>query len=219
MILSLLLYILLAYVVSLLFAFLKGYLRYRRLKAQGIPFPWGYNPLRMKKDFDRAKEDQPNALELLPMLRKKIGDNLPPVIGVPAFADVWLLILDSSTSQQLFIDKNKFNTKHPMSKEAQSSFLERTLLFTETEDADYAQRRKIVTAAFFKQRLIDMTLIIKQVCHKKIQSLHANIKQGSTRINLIHTMEDMYADIIVSCSVGLVLASDTVQLENSEGKM
>ena len=199
-----------AYSCSIIYVFVKGYLRYRRLKAQGVVFPWGFNALKVRKAFEQARKDNLHAFEILPMLKRTLGENMPPAIGIPVFADVVLLILDSSTSQQIFIDKNKFNSKHVMTRDAFRFYFPRTLLFTATEEPDYAQRRKIVTAAFFKQRLIEMTYIIKQVCQKKILQLHEQIKKGESTINLVDTTQELYADIIISCSVGLVLARDMV---------
>ena len=69
--------------------------------------------MKAKRAFEKARASNKHALELLPVLRDKLGDKLPPVIGVPIFGDVLIFILDSSTSQQFFIDKNKFTTKDP----------------------------------------------------------------------------------------------------------
>jgi hypothetical protein len=55
-----------------------------------------------------------------------------------------------------------------------------------------------------------MTYIIKQVCQKEILQLHEQIKKGESTINLVDTTQELYADIIISCSVGLVLARDMV---------
>ena len=55
-----------------------------------------------------------------------------------------------------------------------SNFIPRSILFEVTESAHYGDKRKALSAAFFKSKLIAMTKIIKEVTMKEIKRLQSN---------------------------------------------
>lgn len=56
-----------------------------------------------------------------------------------------------------------------------------SILFQETHDANYADKRKALSGVFFKQKLLGMTKIIKQVTLKEIKKVQDS---GDSEISL-----------------------------------
>ena len=52
-----------------------------------------------------------------------------------------------------------------------SRFIPKSILFEETDSEHYADKRKALSAAFFKSKLLAMTKIIKEVTLKEIKRI------------------------------------------------
>lgn len=98
-------------------------------------------------------------------------DNLPPIIGLSFLGVPVLIIAGCDPLQDIYVNKNQFNTKHPDGARMWAKLMPKSLLFMQTKDQTYAQKRKIVTGAFFKQKLIDMTKTIRECILDQVRNL------------------------------------------------
>lgn len=73
-----------------------------------------------------------------------------------------LLLNSAKMAEEVFITKNKFNTKEPSSRRDYSILMRDTIVFQDTFDDDYVAKRKSVSAAFFKKKLRYMTELFKK---------------------------------------------------------
>jgi hypothetical protein len=68
--------------------------------------------------------------------------------------------------QEIYVDKNKYHSKHDRIKDLLSAWVPSSIFSTKTKDPDYAPKRKTISTAFFKKRLDTVTEIIKDVTYK-----------------------------------------------------
>lgn len=99
----------------------------------------------------------------------KICDGeIPPFFGwiIPG-----LLLLSVNSADMLdviYIQQNKFHSKHHTSRDGFKTFLPSTIVFQASDDPNYTSNRKALSGAFFKSKLIAMTKIMKAVSLKEV---------------------------------------------------
>ena len=86
----------------------------------------------------------------------------------------------------------------------------------ETESENYADKRKALSAAFFKSKLLAMTKIIKEVTLKEIKRLQ---HRASNEVDLVCMTIDLQSRIIINCSVGMGHSTTLIPYENDDGTM
>ncbi len=87
-------------------------------------------------------------------------------------------------------------------------------MFEDTYSENYADKRKALSAAFFKSKLLSMTKIIKEVTLKEIKRLQ---KMPSNEVDLVLMTIDLQSRIIINCSVGMGHSSTLIPYENDNG--
>ncbi len=95
-----------------------------------------------------------------------------------------------------------------------SNFIPNSILWQDTDDPSYADKRKTLSAAFFKQKLISMTNTIKEVTMKEIKRVQS---APSKSVDLVQMTIDLYSRIIITCSVGQDQSQVSVPFENHNG--
>jgi hypothetical protein len=64
--------------------------------------------------------------------------------------------------EEILTKQNPYLTKHPVDRYIASILGDRNVVFMDTFHQDYANTRKVLSAAFFKQKLLAVTTIIKE---------------------------------------------------------
>lgn len=88
---------------------------------------------------------------------------LPPVLGLTFYGMPLLLINDCRLLTDLYVNKNQYQTKHIKNSGVWELLMLKSLLFDQSQDKKYQAKRKELSGAFFKSKLIPMTKIIKRV--------------------------------------------------------
>jgi len=83
----------------------------------------------------------------------------------------FLLINTCEYLEDIFITHNKLHTKHEISRRNFSNWVPNSIFFQATEHPTYLDKRKALSAAFFKSKLVTMTKIIKKVALHEIKKL------------------------------------------------
>jgi len=73
--------------------------------------------------------------------------------------------------QDLYVNKNATCTKHWISRWQFWALMPSSIVFQGTEHPNYADKRKALSGAFFKSKLLSMTKTIKEVTIKEIKAL------------------------------------------------
>ena len=153
----------------------------------------------MKQEVNKRRA----CLNVLNLFKETFGaDKIPPIIGTVFFGTPVLFINSCDQLQELYITKNKANTKHVEIKDKWFKLNHRSLLFQDSNDPDYPIKRKIVGGAFFKSKLAEMTKIIKICVLASIKDLQTKVESGQDVTNLADFTREMQGSIIISCSVG-----------------
>jgi cytochrome P450 len=90
----------------------------------------------------------------------------------------------------------------------------RSLLFDQTKDPAYIAKRKELSGAFFKSKLIGMTKIIKEVTLIEIKALQDT---GASSVDVGDFIAKLQARIIINIAVGKGYSDATVDFEEEDG--
>jgi cytochrome P450 len=74
-----------------------------------------------------------------------------------------------------------------------------SILFQESDHPNYNEKRKALSGAFFKQKLIGMTMIMKEVSLRELKRLQ---DENVSEVDLAQMTMDFYSKIIVNVCVG-----------------
>jgi hypothetical protein len=96
------------------------------------------------------------------------GD-IPPLVGMNMIQEVQLFVTEPSVIQQVYIDANKFHTKHDFIRDFAALWCPTAIFFQKTEDKTYMPKRKLMSAAFFKSKLGSLIEIIKKVMYEHLK--------------------------------------------------
>jgi hypothetical protein len=103
--------------------------------------------LTMKKAMDANPYDYPWVDW---QLKAHDCPTMPPITGV-IFPEILALSINSvAYLDDIYINQNKFHSKHVSQRIMFSNFIPRSMLFEVTESAHYSDKRKALSAAFFK---------------------------------------------------------------------
>jgi hypothetical protein len=138
----------------------------KALQASGVPFPNGWNlftdMMGIAGILDEFKSEMALALAMKRSFAKngeKPEDvNLPPVLGLCLmFGEPFVFIKSHKYLQDLYINKNASITKDKNSTRMFSGVMDKGIFFAHTHDKSYIDKRKELSGAFFKAKLIGMT--------------------------------------------------------------
>lgn len=148
---------------------LPTYIRYRRA---GIPFVNGWNYFADALMIKDVIEAEPTGFNLTKRLKQKLGtDQLPPIVGICFLGMPYLHITTCQPLQDLFVNKNSHITKHPASTDQFKFLMNQSMFLAETNSPTFTPKRKELSSAFFKSKLIEMTKVIKKCTLQEIKAL------------------------------------------------
>jgi hypothetical protein len=96
---------------------------------------------------------------------------IPPITGLNFSRFIAFSINSAAFLEDIYVNQNKFHTKHYKERELFSNFIPESILFQDSDHPSYSDKRKAVSGAFFKSKLISMTTIIKRVTLMEIDRL------------------------------------------------
>lgn len=103
-------------------------------------------------------------------------------------------------------------TKHKFAGTFFAYTMPRSILLAQTKDPVYIEKRKQLSGAFFKSKLVGMTKIIKEVALKEIKTL-----QEQKTCDLAQFTIGLQARIIVNTTVGMGQSQRQVEWEKEDG--
>jgi len=140
-----------AYVLFALYSVARGYQKYLMLKKAGVEFPLGFSYLSELLKIGEFAKNYPvrfNAKEIYCHILK--AERLPPVLGGVFFGQPFLIFNSVDSLQDLFVNQNKYMTKHEECALLSTKFMSRSLILDQTDDKDYIEKRKELNGAFYK---------------------------------------------------------------------
>ena len=105
----------------------------------------------------------PYDLPILPYLKTGLGvDKLPPMTGSMLFGMPVIFICDPALLEDLYVKKNALYTKHEIERRFGAPLVYNNIVNMETDDKDYGPKRKVLSSAFFKNKVQKMVTMIKE---------------------------------------------------------
>lgn len=91
-----------------------------------------------------------------------------------------------------------------------------SIVFLETEHKDYAQRRKILASAFYKNNVSKMIDLIKSVTVNIVRDLH---EKKTSEVDIVELTKHLQQRVIINVSVGPNFSDNLMDFENDDGQV
>lgn len=205
-------YLVLGWVIWRLFGILIGYREYLHYSRQGVSYiSKGFSVVRDAQTMKKALDEFPYALSWsrvqLPAMKMKPGDRLPCVLASNIMGRTLLSFTNADILRDLYVNKNQATTKHWVTRLRFHPLIPDTILTQATESPHYLYKRKALSQAFFKQKLILMTRIIKKVTLEEIQALQRLPQSERELVSIPQLTTNLQGKIIINIAVGPASAS------------
>ena len=113
---------------------------------------------------DLSKTDHPPYVK---MAYQDYGSNIPPVFVTASSHYPQLFFTDPSLVEDIFVRCNKYITKSPHIKNMMYPLMGESILLSES-NSDWSNKRKVLSTAFYKDKLIKMIEIIKELLKEAV---------------------------------------------------
>jgi cytochrome P450 len=134
------------------------------------------------------------------MTREDFPDKLPRAwMNFPGFAPI-IFLRDLDMIQDLFVNKNKYFDKSEYTWRVLYPLFGDGIAFVPSNE-EWAMRRKHVSVAFYKEKLLKFAEIMKGVVHDQMKEWEKKAATGEN-FNLIPAVQTIYQKIILSCAFG-----------------
>lgn len=156
----------------------------------------------MEKDgplFMRLFEENPYAFEGTRWLNETFPDNaIPPAFsGHNLVSDIIFSVNSPELAQVVYTDLNRFHTKHSDTKASFSLTMPKAIFWQATEEDTYHARRKVLSQAFFKSKLLTLIEIIKEVTMR-----HLNDTDKENEVDIPQFTMQLQGRIIINIGIG-----------------
>ena len=96
-------------------------------------------------------------------MKEGLGVNrLPPFTGTMLFGMPAILICDPAALEDLYVKKNSAYTKHEIERRFGPPLIYNNIVNMETDEPLYAPKRKVLSSAFFKNKVQKMVRTVKE---------------------------------------------------------
>ena len=122
-------------------------------------YPIFGNFLRVAQLMSKTPKDDHSPFK--PLLKDTYGDASPPEIAVCMMQQQPMVIVNSARIlTDIYVSKNKYFDKDPISRLIFGSIFGESIVLAASDEL-WAKKRKILSSAFYKDKLIKMTEVIR----------------------------------------------------------
>lgn len=164
-----------------------------------------------------TKEKPHNAiLNEIPEYVKNVFGYMPPLLGLclPGHAKTLVCLNSATLLDDLYVKQNAFATKNEEERNMLAILGRENVVFMDTFHKDYAQTRKVLSAAFFKQKLDAITKIIKIEVVDVIKECQQKNEQV---VDIVTFWGEVQSRIFTSIAVGRNNANVLCTYEKEDG--
>ncbi len=112
-----------------------------------------------------------------------------------------LFIRDPELLNELYITKNKYFDKYDLIRNLFYPLMGDSILLSDSSEV-WGKKRKTLSTAFYKEKLLMMCEIVKQCMHEKVEDLKARFSRPGKDMNLMQEISKMFIKIIMMCAFG-----------------
>lgn len=166
--------------------------------------------------FTKAAMDDPTGFPFYTACHAIYGKTLPPVWGM--FCGPFRAIVFNAPEylEDIYVKLNSMHSKHEHEQKVFNILIPTSIVFLESEHKDYAERRKILAGAFYKNNVAKMIDLIKRVTIDIVNELH---QSESKEVDIIELTSQLQQRIIINVSVGPGFSDKIVDYECDDGKI
>lgn len=115
-----------------------------------------------------------------------------------------MAISDPGVVKELYVQKNKYFDKHPLSKNVSYVLTGESILFAETT-ADWRDTRKAISPAFYKGKLEGLIEMAKSAIETTMGRFDELVKKGDP-VDILYEINTMTTRILLVCAFGVDIA-------------
>lgn len=168
------------------------------IATAGFPLPILNNSLQMLRAIKRAPLVKHTVLEEYWRSASGVkGGVLPPIMVEFSSPNGTLIISDPELMQELYVTKNRHMEKSTKMKRQLRRFTGNSMIFDRSNEL-WALKRKHVSAAFYKDKLLAMMNIIIDVTTHRLQKW---LEAGE--VNITAEISDMITECVLQCVFGM----------------
>ena len=169
-----------------------NYWYYRR---QGVPFVNPQYPILgnyIGFSYFLRNDAIYNHVPFQPLVQQTFDKNgkPPSVLGVMMQSQAILILNSPEPLNDMYLTKNKYFEKHPVARFMFKDFFGESLVFIDGGEV-WQKRRKTMSAAFYKDKLVKMTEVVREVVNIKIQEMESDYIGTGKLMNVAREMGDM----------------------------
>lgn len=185
-------------------------------QKQGVFFSPGWSFISDMKALTQATIDEPDGFPFYKACQKIYGKVLPPVWAM--FLGPFRAIVFNAPEylEDIYVKLNSMHSKHELEQEVFNLLIPTSIVFLPTEDKDYAERRKILASAFYKNNVAKMIELIKKVTVDMVRDLHTS---GEKEVDIIQLTSILQQRIIINVSVGPGFSERFIDFEDEKGNV
>jgi cytochrome P450 len=114
-----------------------------------------------------------------------------------------MIVLNTAEAlTDIYITKNKFFDKDPMARISLGTLFGDSIILASSNE-EWAKKRKILSSAFYKDKLVRMTDTIRKVVAQKIEEFEHNYVATGEPMDIVREMGDLQMRIILVSAFGL----------------
>ena len=165
----------------------------------------------------KAVAAEPYRIPISPALVAYFGNVLPPVAGMWLFGTPSLIFNRVSALDEIFVTKNKFHTKHENERAYSQPLLYNNIVSMDTADPQYKKKRKVLSGAFFKNKIRAMMHIVKSTSITLFKQLQDEAVDGKTEVDLVKITTKLQNHVITNVILGEGESFKKFAFENTDG--
>ena len=100
------------------------------------------------------------------MILDMFPKGLPDKSGLWLMGECYVCFNKASSMEEIFVTKNVHFSKHNMKRDAGKPLLYNNVVSMETDNPKYKKKRKAISSSFFKNKVRQMTTIVKETALK-----------------------------------------------------
>ena len=157
-----------------IFYILKSIVKQKKREAEGVVFTGPFACVSNSISMMSIIKNHPTSNFFDILLMENFGDDqkqLPRKLGIWMFGELMIFHNHVDCFTEIFVTKNKYYSKHPMKNENSKPLLLNNMVTMATDHPMYKKKRKSVSAAFFQNKIMQMTKIVKRTALKLFKEI------------------------------------------------
>lgn len=175
----------------------------------------GFPPITDLIKFATEASKDPTVLPFAETLFKHQGVPLPDYSGMVLLGTTMVFVNRAELLEDFYVKKNMHYTKSWMEIGVTKVLIHNGPFVQRSEDPNYAPQRKILSSAFFKNKMVGMIEIIKSSSLEIVRKLRKNHKDGDV-VDFIPITVELMSTLIVNVCVGHGRAYDIMEYKDAD---